>query len=137
MPNWCSNEVEINGSPESLAVFAQEIQSDEQGLSMERFIPTPAELLAEDAGTAWYQWRADNWGTKWDIGKEDLFADYDEEYITFSYPTAWSPNVEFWTFMSKKFPEVSIVHHYEEAGMCFKGVATYKAGEVKDNCIEW
>jgi hypothetical protein len=135
MPNWCSNDIEIQGDAEKIAEFINDIQASERGLSMDRYIPMPQ--LDTETSTEWYNWRLANWGTKWDINPDELHSIYDEDIIQYSYPTAWAPNTPFWEFMSNKFPELSIVHHYEELGMSFKGVATYKAGEVRDQQIEW
>ena len=135
MPNWCSNDIEIQGDAEKIAEFVKDIQASKRGLSMERYIPTPPETLEDNL--VWYNWRNKNWGTKWDINDDELHSVYDEDIVQYSYPTAWSPNTPFWEFMSAKFPELDITHHYDEPGMCFKGVATYKAGQIYDQVINY
>lgn len=36
----------------------------------------------------WYEWRVDNWGTKW--GAYDCYSEQGKSYITFVFNTAWS-----------------------------------------------
>lgn len=135
MPNWCFNSVEIQGDTDKVAEFVKDIQANELGLSMERYIPTPPQTT--DSSTEWYTWRLANWGTKWDIDPDELDAVYDEDIVSYSYPTAWAPNTSFWEFMSARFPELYITHHYDEPNMCFKGVATYKEGQMRDQVINY
>ena len=38
----------------------------------------------------WYNWRLENWGTKWDACSVEITRD-DEDYLEICFDTAWSP----------------------------------------------
>ncbi len=133
MPNWCSNDITITGEEAQLAQLAELLKADTETV-MERLIPTPPELLAEDAGVAWYQWRADNWGTKWDMS--EVIASFEPDMIELNYETAWAPNLAFWETISARFPALDMTHYYREVGMGFTGVATYQEGHCNDKCVD-
>jgi hypothetical protein len=131
MPNYCSNSITIRGEEAQLAQLAEQLQSDETTI-MERLVPTPDELI-ENSG--WYQWCLDNWGTKWDM--IELAGDYDLDFISLSYETAWSPNIPFWTTISSRFPGLKMTHHYREDGVGFMGIAYYQAGNLDDKFMNY
>ena len=70
----------------------------------------------------WYNWRVQNWGTKWDISEKDIeWSDDHEDYAQFSFDTAWSPPEGIVSALREKFPELSISWFYDEPGMEFAG----------------
>ena len=149
MPNWCSNEVIIEGDPETLDLIQSVSAYGDLPFSMEAFKPTPP-LLLERSGISkdgnaigeailgntdyqydnWYEWRIANWGTKWDIG--ELQIDRTRRGIYLNYETAWAPNVNFWTYFSTLYPTLKITHHFVEEGMCFIGQVLYKDGDADE-----
>lgn len=131
MPNYCSNSITICGEEAQLAQLAEQLRSDETTI-MERLVPTPDELI-ENSG--WYQWCLDNWGTKWDM--IELAGDYDLDFISLSYETAWGPNIPFWTTISSRFPGLKMTHHYREDGVGFAGVAKYEDGNCNDQFMNY
>jgi hypothetical protein len=58
----------------------------------------------------------------------------EEKSIGLGFSTAWSPNCEFWTSFSEKYPTLEIYHRYYEEGMNFIGESSYKDGLFEDNC---
>ena len=65
----------------------------------------------------WYNWRVQNWGTKWDC--YDLTIDECDMPNGFeaSFNTAWSPPEEICNALKEKFEGMSISWFYDEPGM--------------------
>ncbi|QNI81684.1 hypothetical protein SynRS9907_00832 [Synechococcus sp. RS9907] len=105
---------------------------------------TPKTVFAESPvfpdGTTdqrWYDWRIDNWGTKWDI--YNCFNEFEEPSDSFSvsFQTAWSPlNEKCMEVLSKQFPGAVLTNSYDEEGDDFCGVTVAKDGVVLDYCTE-
>ena len=103
MPNWCDNQLSITG-PNSVIdkiekIVKEESNNAENGL-LQFFHPMPKELLETEAGPIaktkkeknarqarklefgaenWYDWRVNNWGTKWEVCE---FYGVDRQYLT-------------------------------------------------------
>jgi hypothetical protein len=134
MPNWCDNEVVITADdPKVLQKIMEIAPGEETKFSMENFVPTPDEFPESQSSRDWYDWRVNNWGTKWDLG--EVYINQLGESISLGYSTAWSPNVNFWAEFSKLYP-VKISHRYFEEGMCFIGEAEIENGKIDDFCVE-
>ena len=80
-------------------------------------------LVFESSGTQddrWYNWRVQNWGTKWDC--YDLTIESDDECeLNIVFNTAWSPPEEICRALKEKFEDASIQWFYDEPGMEFAG----------------
>ena len=64
----------------------------------------------------WYDWRNQNWDTKWDaydVESHD-FDDPDEYEVTFN--TAWSPPEAICSAIREQYPDVSVSWFYDEPG---------------------
>ena len=139
MPNWCTNEVDIVGDRETIQQVVETVKNKDAGagiFQMNDFVPMPNELegtTAPQDTPNWYNWRVSNWGTKWDLDEETQMI-VEEKSIGLGFNTAWSPNCEFWTAFSEKYPTLEIHHRYYEEGMSFIGEAFYKDGNCEDNC---
>jgi hypothetical protein len=44
-----------------------------------------------DPESAWWDWRVQNWGTKWEITTDEAYIDISKNEIKVSFATAWSP----------------------------------------------
>ena len=141
MPNWCYNQLIITGDQEQLDNFkATAYREDDENhngssdLSIEKFFPTPPEMLEANTnqhGTPdWYNWRVENWGSKWDI--HDTLEDEANGKLQDGYDSDWAPVNEFIEMVSVLFPDVEFSIEWQEPGMCFSGQAIYKNGL----CIE-
>ena len=83
----------------------------------------------------WYHWNVRNWGTKWDVAKDDR-SDYsstsmevtDDGSIMYRFETAWSPVEEALTKLSEMFPSLEFDYEYEEE-QGWGGNATIIAGD--------
>lgn len=142
MPNWCENRILFVGRDEDASLlYDKAFEPDGDFKLLERFIPTPPELLDEalDDPTlpSWYAWRVDNWGCKWDVSSPVLtshekFTNKDGvAYSSYemSFETPWAPPLAGLKTISKLFPNIVIVIEYSEPGMGFCGYAKYLNGE--------
>ena len=152
MPNWCSNRLAVSTwcKVEDEAKARKQIEEfrdkakliEEDGteassLCMNNLYPMPKELQDTKAPSDepnWYDWRVEHWGTNWDI---DACLNYDdEEYLDYSFESAWSPPTAFLEKVSKDFPLLRFVLKYEEEGCGFLGRAIAKDGVLDDACLE-
>ena len=128
MPNWCTNELIIRGQVEEMdkwRVALANNESLEPTLDFGKIVPEPR---WEEDSDDWYQWRIDNWGTKWNASEVDTFNDLEE--IQYNFSTAWGPPMEFLETAAKKFPNLYFEMAYYEEGMCFAGAISYECGEM-------
>jgi hypothetical protein len=133
MPNWCSNNIVVtHAKPEKLQEF---VDAYNNGAVCEHFMPQPKDLDSEDCfgPNGWYTWRCNNWGVKWDFGKEehDSRAKIVNDEVSISFSTAWSPPIELYHHLQDEGYEIKAT--YWEPGMAFCG--WYKDGE--ENTIEY
>lgn len=126
MPNWCENILTIEDCSPELKSYLLE-----HGLSFEKIKPTPPELLE---GSGWYDWRVENWGTKWDLDEREQ-RETIEQFILNSptitqatFMTAWSPPCTAIAALSAQFPNDEFVLRYVEFGMGFAGTAHISNG---------
>mgnify|MGYP003628172789 FL=1 len=145
MPNWCSNEVQFDGSEEDIAKFKEECFTDHKGvavLDFSKVLPEPDYDKPKKDGTHndgvqtelhsvmpdWWNWRNDNWGTKWNLVPNhdgDLTAyltvEDGEDYISLEFDTAWSPPEGIYEAIVEKYPDLSVNWFYREDGVQISG----------------
>jgi hypothetical protein len=139
MPNWCSNSILITGSKKSLkkiATIIESIEDKENDKFFRALIGLPKGYTADRFGN-WYKANGNaydlnvEWfGTKWDVTYEEACPEIDENFISFSPATAWSPPLEFCKTLSKKFG-VRVEIDYEEQGCDFWGKCMFRDGELE------
>jgi len=67
------------------------------------------------ADDRWYDWRVQNWDTKWDA--YDLSVDDDDpEQLEVSFNTAWSPPEAVCSAIREQYPDVSVSWFFDEPG---------------------
>jgi hypothetical protein len=133
MPNWNENKLSVMDCSPELESYLKE-----NGLSFEKIKPTPPELLE---GNGWYDWRLQNWGTKWDLSEEEqrevadqLISESADFQATFM--TANSPPIEAIAALSEMFPHDQFTLDYFESGCWFAGTAIISQGEIDDNQVD-
>lgn len=157
MPNWCTNCLTVQGEPDVVQKFREENTYVEVGpeagmadgdtnvlpLSFEAQIPTPrdenGELIKGDGSTTmpdWYNWRVENWGTKWDLSDDTDVVFDGSGYLQYRFDTAWAPPVNWLETIVTKYPDLRFDMEYEEPGMAFAGSVTFEGGEMSDE-QEW
>jgi hypothetical protein len=124
MPNWCQNTAVIN-APKPVIDEIKQIIDQKKGL-LDWMRPMP-----KDQEDNWYSWCCSNWGTKWDITEPWIGDDTEEDLITLSFDTAWSPPVEAFRFWAERDGRVTYKLSYVEIGMMFVGWDSYD-GEYFD-----
>lgn len=92
MPNWCMNNLTIEH--DDIETVNEFVEAYKSGKTCEHYLPTPKNedgSLHDD----WWDYRVNNWGTKWDFGGEDQFiiVKRDEQKVICSYDTAWAPPI--------------------------------------------
>jgi hypothetical protein len=127
MPNHCYQTVTICGDKNIIEELYEQVK--EHGRFCEVVNPMPLEVWGkpvegEYSTPSWYNWRVDNWGTKWDIADayvaEKMSVDDDGvAQFTFICWTAWSPPIPVWD----RLVSIGISVHatYEDEGMMFEG----------------
>ena len=157
MPNWCGNEVTIDGTEEDIAKFVDECFTDfrtSRGhskatsvkvLDFAKVIPEPDYDKPKKDGTHndgvqtelsvkmpdWWNWRNDNWGTKWNLVPsmgDDLYTyniNQSNGWLQLEFETAWSPPSGIYEAIQEKYPDLSINWFYREDGCQMAGWLPY------------
>ena len=149
MPNWCSNEVEIYGEKEDIAKFVEECFTDFKGtpvLDFAKVMPEPDYDQPQKDGTHnngvqkelhdvmpdWWNWRNNNWGTKWNLvpDPEGNLTGYevvgqDDGFIQLEFETAWSPPNGIYNEIWAKYPDLTVNWFYREDGCQLAGWLPY------------
>jgi hypothetical protein len=126
MPNWCNNHLTITGDNENLdriKFYLEDIESKDNtspGIFMALVGRDKSIELNEYEHGGWYQANIDYWGCKWDVSYNEANITYDDESITMSFDSAWSPPVSFIQHLGRLF-NVKCELYYEEPGCDFCG----------------
>jgi hypothetical protein len=151
MPNWCHDELTVSGDPDKVAAFVEKVRIGDKPLTFTVHVPEP-----ELEGEAWYGWRVDHWGTKWDaktdstlmaIGSEAAIDALDAATTSLAwvptdggmqikFQTAWTSPLQWLLAASEQEPELRFVLRYAEPGMGFAGEARVHAGNVHHQDLE-
>jgi len=67
------------------------------------------------ADDRWYDWRVQNWDTKWDC-YDVVVTDDDPESLEIEFNTAWSPPEAICDKIREDYPDVSVSWFYDEPG---------------------
>jgi len=141
MPNWCNNTITIEHEDSSkinevVKSLTTKINDDtneslfftyckpEPDYSKTKVKSTYPEITnkeyEEDIDKKWWDWRVQNWGTKWNIEvlDEDRITVKDNTVI-FDCETAWSPPLEALVELQKKGFKIEC--DYYEGGCAFIG----------------
>lgn len=110
MPNWCENQVRIEGPVEKIYNMAKAVEEERL---LQHMVPLE-EWTYGDATT--------NWGTKWDISDPQMNHIVADGVIECGFMSAWSPPTEaFDTYLAEN-DDVTIEHYYYEPGNAYTGV---------------
>ena len=134
MPNWCHNRVTAYGNEDKIKEIEKIFESktpfndifpqpdwkntpnNDGELPVEREYPYPPHFpISGKTDDRWYDWRLQNWDTKWEASEIEFECD-DSEILTITFDTAWSPPEGVMTKLREKFPDVSFQCFYDEPG---------------------
>jgi len=139
MPNWCDNNLYLSHPDKKMMKKA--LAAWNSGKFLSTLVPEPdytkvkvkptfdtshitglAKPKFVDPEQAWWDWRVQNWGTKWDIGWDDSRdkAELNGDNSMFvNFQSAWSPPLDAYaTLVEMGF---SIRAYYFEGGCAFCG----------------
>ena len=155
MPNWCNNTIEIKGPKDKIKKLYEVAKEDNALLQQLYPMPealegttSPAPLEGKvqplvDGHDNWYDWRVDNWGTKWDVDADQLELSEDGTTISGWFDSAWAPPIHAYEHFLEQNEDCSIKSHYYEGGMDFGGcwedfnddmitISDYNADQMED-----
>ena len=69
----------------------------------------------------WYNWRCQNWGTKWDCYDLSIEEDEMPNGLELQFNTAWSPPEEICYALKEQYPDICVSWFYDEPGMELAG----------------
>ena len=138
MPNHCHNRVTFYSANTEDVAKLKKIFTDEDTFT--QIIPEPdwantpnkdGELPVQPSGDnpyhvswfkstdrqddRWYDWRNQNWDTKWDA-YDVVVTDDDPECVEVEFNTAWSPPEAICHAIREQYPDVSVSWFYDEPG---------------------
>lgn len=122
MPNWCENRVYLEAPESEIQSILEACRGEEKNL-LSYLRPEP-EHPESEAGEmpSWYDWRVDNWGTKWEVNA-DAYS-HGEGWVNIAFDSAWAPPIEalrHWQEQDSENRSFNI--RFIEWGMAFTGEA--------------
>ncbi len=145
MPNWCENQVRVEGLLEHVEAFVAHVQGapeswgDEtpepvQVLCFNRIVPVPAEVVSQGYSSAGYHWCNRHWGTKWEPDiQHDVPAVSKQSDGTASadylFNTAWSPPIPWLDAAAAQWPMLTFRLIHGEPGNDEYGEGLWEHGE--------
>ena len=67
------------------------------------------------ADDRWYDWRVQNWDTKWDA-YDVVVTDHDPDQLEVEFNTAWAPPEAICSALREQYPDLAISWFYDEPG---------------------
>ena len=124
MPNWCTNEIDVDfdtaAEYNAFKEFALTEIVGDTILDFSKIIPPPEKFAGDNPAEGWYEWRLENWGTKWSLN--EMHFEEGDEWCRMVFDTAWSPPQGIHEKMVNEFfPKMSINWFYREDGMQMSG----------------
>jgi hypothetical protein len=98
------------------------------GNTCDHYLPSPKDengkpIMDESNPDYWYKWQINNWGTKWDFGRDKNFDDpakIEDGKVAVSFNTAWSPPIQFYEKLVEL--DYNVRGSYFEPGMAYCGI---------------
>lgn len=124
MPNHTDNRVILSHDDSLMIDKIYNIMNTEDTELCQTILPMDEKLL--DGGD-WYEWRLDNWGTKWDIYDSNCDR-IDANTLQLLFYTAWSPP----TGIFDKLVDMGYDVHARYLDEGWRYIGMYDNGEVTE-----
>jgi hypothetical protein len=151
MPNYCSNTLICTSGKNIGEVLKPYISTRDEDkdqpndrsssfLDFQKIHPMPENPVVEnkdyEAMPDWYNWRVENWGTKWNSIENPTLDSCDDDHKledvdAYFFTTAWAPAIGVISKLSEITGE-SFALYYEEEGIGFFGKATCTPNLTED-----
>lgn len=128
MPNHTDNRVILSHADSQKIDMIYNIMNTEDTPLCHTLIPMPEELEGTKGfsdSPNWYDWRLDNWGTKWDI-YETHCTRIDANTLQLNFLTAWSPPIPVYDKLTDMGFDVHA--RYLDEGWMYVGEYTDEGG---------
>jgi hypothetical protein len=134
MPNWCNNTITLTGPKDKITALYNKAKKEDALLQQLKPMPDALEGTTSpapkegkvqplvDGFDNWYDWRVQNWGTKWDVDMEGLELSDDGTTISGWFDSAWAPPIHAFEYFLTDNEDCSIKSYYYEGGMDFAGL---------------
>ena len=134
MPNWCNNTITLTGPKEKITAIYAKAKEDNALLQQLKPMPDALEGTTSpapkegkvqplvDGFDNWYDWRVQNWGSKWDVDADNLELSEDGTTIEGWFDSAWAPPIHAFEYFLTDNEDCSIKSYYYEGGMDFAGL---------------
>ena len=149
MPNHCSNTLICTSGKNIgeilkpyISVVDEEGKPSEPHLDFQKIKPMPENPVVEnkkyESLPDWYNWRVENWGTKWNSYSNSVYENVVEEQggkiediDVYFFQTAWAPAIPVIHELAKITGESFNLYYYDEGHMFF-GKATITPDDIND-----
>ena len=147
MPNWTLNKVSFGDERVLKECLSEYKDGSGKYLDFDKILPMPKELdkyqaplkrsnpekakefLEKYGAEDWYNWRIENWGTKWLPSHTDIIDDY-----TIEFQTAWTAPVGVLQEISRKY-HTKVEVEWADEGLDECGVIKFDNGEVTEDSL--
>jgi hypothetical protein len=128
MPNWTSNHLTLEGTPEALQ------QIFDINFDFQKILPCPF-IHDENYDEGWYDWCVKYWGTKWSANDVDLDYTVGDTTLTAMFDTAWNTPYTLLTYLTIIHPSLKITNEWQDEGYETIGITTYSNGIMDTQSI--
>jgi len=95
------------------------VNPNQKSMEYDKPLEEGAALVKKYGYDNWYDWKRNEWGTKWNCC--EIKANWKQTFVGMFFLTAWSPPEPIYDAIVKKFPNLQMTWHYNDPGSCFSG----------------
>jgi len=153
MPNWCNNYLVLEHEDPAMIERAKTAYAE--GKLLAEFVPVPDDLhivagrvgddedqkqkdlvaqeevnVAKHGYANWYDYCVNEWGTKWDVGGDDMLTEDGPNALRMNFDSAWAPPIAAMEKFQDQGFKVKLI--YWESGMCFCGIFDENGDDYMD-----